>query len=170
VRVAARQLRDTSFANFVDQILRDEQVAPSSLQIEISESAVVERDPTTLASLTRMRRTGMGIAVAGFGTGASSMSYLRDLPVDTLKIDQAFVKEIGNDRFTRSITAAIVNLAHALGMHVVAEGIETPEQMRVVRLLRCDLWQGRHLSEPLPAAELESFLALRSRVKALKRA
>jgi EAL domain-containing protein (putative c-di-GMP-specific phosphodiesterase class I) len=168
VNVSARQFRDSTLAEHIARLLREHALAADSLQLEITESALVDRNEGTIAALARLREMGVAIAIDDFGTGYSSMAYLRDLPVDTLKIDRSFIGDISHDRFSRAITAAIVNLAHSLGLGVVVEGIETPEQMRIIRLLRCDAWQGFYLSKPMPAEELERFLDVRERVVALK--
>ena len=111
-----------------------------------------------LSVLNRLRSLGVQIAVDDFGTGNSSLVYLRRLPVDVLKIDKAFVRGIGSDRTDETIAGTVVSLAHALGVRAVAEGVERSEQARTLATLGCDLGQGYLWTRPLPAAEADRWL------------
>lgn len=104
----------------------------------------------------------MRISIDDFGTGYSSLSYLKHLPADTLKIDRSFVKGLGEDAQDTAIVRTVIELAHTLGMEVVAEGVEGPSQARILREMGCDLGQGYHISKPLPPKELTAFLAERA--------
>ena len=119
-------------------------------------------DPTRARDvLERLRRLGVTIALDDFGTGYSSLAYLKQLPVDTLKIDQVFVTNLCNDPDDHAIVRAIIALAQSLGLHTVAEGVEDADSWRLLAHLDCDLAQGYHLSRPLPADQLTTWLRAR---------
>jgi EAL domain-containing protein (putative c-di-GMP-specific phosphodiesterase class I) len=115
----------------------------------------------TINVLTKLKSMGVTISIDDFGTGFSSLSYLKRLPIDALKIDQSFVRDVTTDRNDAALVMAIVSLAHNLRLHVVAEGVETEEQLRFLNLLRCDEVQGYLFSKPLTAEGLEQLLALK---------
>jgi EAL domain-containing protein (putative c-di-GMP-specific phosphodiesterase class I) len=114
----------------------------------------------TIVVLNKLQTKGIAISVDDFGTGFSSLSYLKRLPIDSLKVDQSFVRDLATDPDDAALVMAIVSLAHTLRLRVVAEGVETAEQLRFLRLLRCDEIQGYLISKPLPVAGLERLLAL----------
>ena len=116
---------------------------------------------SAIAVLTGLKNEGITISIDDFGTGFSSLSYLKRLPIDALKIDQSFVRDVTTDPADAALVMAIVTLAHNLRLRVVAEGVETKEQLRFLHLLRCDEVQGYLFSKPLPAEELEQVLALK---------
>ena len=111
------------------------------------------------AALRELRRLGVSITLDDFGTGYASLTHLRRFPLDRLKIDRSIVQDIGIDADEAVIVRSIINLAHTLGMTVVAEGVETPEQLTFLKLHGCDFAQGHHLCEPLPPTNLEAYLA-----------
>jgi diguanylate cyclase len=131
---------------------------PRSLEIELTESALMI-DPEKSATVLKMLRSmGITIAIDDFGTGYSSLSYLRRLPIDKLKIDRSFIRDLPTSPTDESIVRAIVSLAHSVGLQVVAEGVETAEQLERIRVLDCDQWQGYYCCPPQPAAELAERL------------
>ncbi len=133
--------------------LRRYDVPPSCLQLEITESLLISDVEKATSVLREISDSGITIAIDDFGTGYSSLSVLKALPIDILKIDQSFVRDLGKDLSDNEIVAAIVNMARALSLRVVAEGVETYEQLTILRDLGCDEHQGYYYSKPLPAAD-----------------
>jgi len=132
-------------------------LAPHRLELEITETAFVDTNDEAFASITQLRQLGVRFAIDDFGTGYSSLSYLKRIPADTVKIDRSFIVDI-HETTDRAIVEAVVNVAKNLGKRVVAEGIETKEQIEVLRVLGCECAQGYLFSRPLEASRLESFL------------
>lgn len=158
VNLAARQLDRPQLAKEVAQALADARVEPGQLQLEITESGVMRNPAQAAARLRELRDLGVSLAIDDFGTGYSSLSYLRSFPLDTLKIDRSFVKDLPADDDAAALTAGIIVLAHRLRMRVVAEGVETLEQINYLRVNGCDELQGYYLSKPIPADEVSRFL------------
>jgi diguanylate cyclase (GGDEF)-like protein len=142
----------------IDTALHEHDVPPSALQLEITESLVIRDVERATSVLREISESGITIAIDDFGTGYSSLSVLKALPIDILKIDQSFVSDLGKDLNNNAIVAAIVNMARALALRVVAEGVETQEQLAILRELGCDEHQGYLYSRPLPAHALEEQL------------
>jgi EAL domain-containing protein (putative c-di-GMP-specific phosphodiesterase class I) len=161
VNLAPRQLVDPLLLGRIDSCLTSSGIDPSSLRVEITEEALIEDSGHAAAVLTALRARGIGISVDDFGTGYSSLAYLKRLPVDALKLDRGFVGGVGEEGDDLVIAAAVVVMAQALGMRVVAEGVETEEQLHVLRAMGCDQAQGYLFAHPLPADELEAWLAAR---------
>ena len=163
VNVSARQLAESAFVETVRKALADSGLHPELLEIEITESTLMEHVEISLPRLNELRELGINFAIDDFGTGYSSFSYLQKLPVSCLKIDKSFVSEIAADsKSGTSLVQAIIELSHGLGLSVVAEGVETDYQMRTLRLLRCDYLQGYLLSRPVPVFEIDELLRNRS--------
>ncbi|MBX5439914.1 MAG: EAL domain-containing protein [Solirubrobacteraceae bacterium] len=154
VNVSARQLVDPGFVDVVGGILRATGLRPPSLCLELTESAVIESGATTLSTLNGLKRLGVKLAIDDFGTGWSSLGHLRRFPLDAVKLDRSFVSGLDREPQDVSIAAAIISLAHALGLSTVAEGIETDQQLAVLATLGCDLGQGYLFAPPGP---LEAF-------------
>ncbi len=159
VNLSAREFGDPDLPTTVAGALRDAGLAPAGLALEITEGVLMGTAPGTLATLWQLRDLGVGLAVDDFGTGYSSLAYLKRFPVDTLKIDRAFVAGLGADGEDTAIVGAVVGLAHALGLATVAEGVETADQAAGLRRLGCTLAQGYHFARPLPPAALAALLA-----------
>lgn len=157
VNVSTRQLQRENFFARVVEVLRkagfDPRTAPLSL--EITESALMQNAEQAAALLARLRDVGLGFSIDDFGTGYSSLSYLKRLPVDTLKIDIAFIQGITHDPDDAAIVKAVIALAHSLGVTVIAEGVETEEQLAALRAFGCNAAQGFLFSPALPASEFE---------------
>jgi diguanylate cyclase (GGDEF)-like protein/PAS domain S-box-containing protein len=151
VNLSARQLAQPDLLVTVAGALEETGMPPDRLCLEITESAAMETGPTTLALLDELRALGVKLAIDDFGTGYSSLVHLRRFPVDLLKIDRTFVDGLGRTPQDASIAAAVISLAHALGLSVVAEGIETAAQLAVLADLGCDLGQGYLFARPEPA-------------------
>ncbi len=161
VNVSARQFHQQQLAETVIQILEETGLAPQYLDLELTESSIMSKAQATIDVLTRLKEKDVTISIDDFGTGFSSLSYLKRLPIDALKIDQSFVRDLTTDPDDAALVMAIVTLAHNLKLQVVAEGVETEEQLRFLQLLRCDEVQGYLFSKPLPADGLEQLLALK---------
>ena len=159
VNLSVRELAQPGFAGNVRQSLDDAGLAPAALQLEITESTLMEEAGPAVAAIAELKSLGVRLALDDFGTGYSSLSYLRRFPVDTLKLDQSFVVAVGEDSGAMAIVEAVSTLAHAHGMVVTAEGIETAEHLARVRALHCDYGQGYYFSRPLrPEALAESAI------------
>lgn len=159
VNVSPVQFEQPDFVDVVRDLLRKTGVPPANVGLEITESLMMENVPEKIRKLTELRDgLGVGISLDDFGTGFSSLSYLRQLPLDVLKIDRSFIPSITEDPDSLSILSAIIQMAHSLDMTVVAEGVETQEQLNILRLLKCDRLQGYLLSRPVPAADFEALL------------
>ncbi|HEX6267343.1 MAG TPA: EAL domain-containing protein [Burkholderiales bacterium] len=158
VNVSAIQLRQKDFVDSVLEAIAGFGRDKPLLDVEITESVLVEDIEETTRKLQTLRRAGVEISVDDFGTGYCSLSYLARLPVDVLKIDRSFVVRMRDAGYPRNIVAMIVSLAHTLGLKVIAEGVEDDEQVRLLRDLGCDQIQGYLVSRPIPAEEVEKIL------------
>jgi diguanylate cyclase (GGDEF)-like protein/PAS domain S-box-containing protein len=162
VNVSPIQLRNPEFVNEIRQAIGTGAGATDCLELELTESLIMADITHSIASLRAIRALGVRIAIDDFGTGFSSLSYLARLPVNTLKIDRSFVIDMGVGPEGLALVSTIVNLAHSLKLNVVAEGVETSEQARLLRLLNCDEMQGYLFSRPVPIEIFEAnFLAPR---------
>jgi EAL domain-containing protein (putative c-di-GMP-specific phosphodiesterase class I) len=151
----------------VEQVLMASGLASTRLRLEVTESTVIADIETARATLQALKERGVRLALDDFGTGYSSLNYLRLLPVDTLKIDRAFVSVLPEDRGTVAITAAVVALSRALGMVITAEGVETAEQLACLRSLHCDRGQGYLFAPPQDAAVIADMLGRAARAARL---
>lgn len=153
VNISPRQFREESLVSTIETALRDSGLVPRNLEIEITETAAMENVELTLVLLKRLRQLGVGVAIDDFGTGHSSLNYLKRFPIDTLKIDRSFVEDLP-DRFEdAAIVRAILELARGLDLRVVAEGVETKEQLEFLRMHECREVQGFLLGEPVPIGQ-----------------
>jgi diguanylate cyclase (GGDEF)-like protein/PAS domain S-box-containing protein len=157
VNVSARQFRSNNFVRTVAETLKETGLHPSFLEIELTES-VMHDAPQLVTMLGELKRIGVQIAIDDFGTGYSSLSSLKRFPVDRLKVDRSFVEHIASDPDDAAIVRTIIALGRNLGLKVVAEGVETADQMRFLREHACDEVQGYFFSRPLPAEQLETLL------------
>ncbi len=139
----------------VEEAVRRAGIEPSTLELELTESLLMQNIGEKAAFLNRLGELGVGLAIDDFGTGYSSLSYLKSLPVDAIKIDSSFVRDIGRDPNDEAIIRAVIAMAHSLKLSVVAEGVETEAQFKVLAALGCDEYQGFHASPALPPAEFE---------------
>ena len=161
VNLSASSLVDADLPNQVETLLAARSLAPGALQLEITEELLMADFGRARAVLTRLREMGVQIAVDDFGTGYSSLAYLRDLPIDELKLDQSFVFPMADDARAAALVAATIGLAHSLGLSIVAEGVENHVAYSELRRYGCDQAQGYYMSRPVPAAELDHWLAER---------
>ena len=158
VNLSASQFRQKNLLATIRQALLDADLDPSYLEVELTESAVMTNPEESVSILEQLSKMGVLVSVDDFGTGYSSMSYLRRFPIDKLKIDRGFSSEIMTRPDDASIVRAIVSLAHSLRLKVVAEGVETPDQLDFLKTLGCDQYQGFHFSTPVSAADFEELL------------
>ncbi len=158
VNISAVQLQQRDFGNVVRAALDESGIQPDMLQLEITESAAMQNFELSLETMRELRAMGVGIAVDDFGTGQSSLIYLKHFPIDTVKIDKEFLREVTADDTAAAIVSYIINLAHTLQLKVVAEGVETEEQYTFLRHYACDMMQGYLFSKPLPVSEVVPFL------------
>ena len=160
VNVSARQLQAPGLVSVISSALRDANLDPAALVLEITESATVDDTEGVIARLGELKALGVGLAIDDFGTGYSSLSYLRRFPVDLLKVDRSFVAGLASNPGDLAIVASVVNLAGALGIRVVAEGVETVNQLEKLCEMGCDLAQGFNWLRPVTAADMDAWLGL----------
>jgi diguanylate cyclase (GGDEF)-like protein/PAS domain S-box-containing protein len=158
VNVSARQLQDPTLVASIARALATSGLDPGALVLEITESATVDDAEGVIARLEELKGLGVGLAIDDFGTGYSSLTYLRRFPVDQLKIDRSFVVEVATSSEDRAIVASVIELAHALGVTVVAEGVETEAQLRELSDMGCDLAQGYRWRRPEAASGADRWL------------
>jgi diguanylate cyclase (GGDEF)-like protein/PAS domain S-box-containing protein len=156
VNVSPLQLRNRHFIGDIERAIGSDRDAAASLELEITEGLIMEDVEYSIATLRAIRAMGVSIAIDDFGTGFSSLSYLSKLPLDTLKIDRTFVSDLTEAPEGLAQVSTIINLAHSLNLKVVAEGVETAEQARLLKMLGCNEMQGFYLSKPLPGDIFES--------------
>lgn len=159
VNLSARQLRVASLVDDVRTILTDTGLPADLLELEVTESALVDDTEALTTTLDALRAIGVRLSLDDFGTGYSSLSYLRRMPLDTLKVDQSFVRGLPDDADSLNIVQTIVALARNMGFTVTAEGIETREQAMLFKHLACDTAQGYYISRPVPASEIPALVA-----------
>jgi EAL domain-containing protein (putative c-di-GMP-specific phosphodiesterase class I) len=164
INFSARQFQQPTFIENVTEILQETKLDPAWLEFELTEGSVMKDPETAIEKLHELRRMGIRIAIDDFGTGYSSLSYLKRFPIDSLKIDQSFVADLCTDEDDAAIVAAIITLGHALGLTVVAEGVETSEQLERLAALGCDVLQGFLFSKSLSTEEFDELLKDQRRV------
>jgi EAL domain-containing protein (putative c-di-GMP-specific phosphodiesterase class I) len=157
VNISARQFHDQNLSHTVIRILRESGMSPGQLELELTESSIMQNPEFAAAVLRRWKNLGINISIDDFGTGFSSLASLKRLPIDALKIDKSFVRDAQSDADDGAIVVAIITLAHNLRLKVVAEGVETEAQLRFLQSLRCDEIQGYFFSKPRPAGALVSL-------------
>jgi diguanylate cyclase (GGDEF)-like protein/PAS domain S-box-containing protein len=158
VNISAMEFRDANFLEGIFTICKDTGLDPRSLELELTESVLMKRAESAASVLQTLRTSGVRVAVDDFGTGYSSLSYLRKFPIDALKIDQSFVRQITTTPDETTIVAAIISMARSLGLRVVAEGVETQEELAFLRANQCDEAQGYYFSRPVVAQEFARLL------------
>ncbi len=158
VNLSARQFQQHDLIQKVEIILLLSDLAPQSLELEITESIGMKNAEHTIQILDELKQKGIRISIDDFGTGYSSLSYLKKFPIDTLKIDQSFVRDIGEEEDSETIVSLIISMAHTLKLRVVAEGVETKKQLAFLKEQKCDLLQGYLFSKPVPAEQFEKLL------------
>jgi EAL domain-containing protein (putative c-di-GMP-specific phosphodiesterase class I) len=158
VNLSARQITAPGFAARVAAALAETGLAPGALTVEVNERILVEEDGLVIDRLADLRRTGVRLAIDNFGTGYASLLYLRQLPVDIIKIDASFVAGLGHDDTLTLLTRTVVQVGRELGLRVVAEGIEQPRQLSALREMGCHYGQGFLVGRPMAASALEALI------------
>jgi EAL domain-containing protein (putative c-di-GMP-specific phosphodiesterase class I) len=158
VNISARQFRQPDFVEQIKAVLERTGAPPNRLQLELTESILVDNIEDVVNKMTKLGAHGVNFSVDDFGTGYSSLSYLQRLPLDQLKIDRSFVRDLTVNEGSRAIATAIIALSLAMGMSVIAEGVETEEQRDCLALLGCNAYQGFLFSRPVPVQEFEMRL------------
>ena len=158
VNVSAVEFRNSGFLDDVFATLLDTGLPPGTLELELTESAIMKRVEVAEATLNALRAAGIRVAIDDFGTGYSSLSYLRRFPIDVLKIDQSFVRQISVVPYETSIVTAVISMGHGLKLKVVAEGVETEDELAFLRTQHCDEAQGFYFSRPLPPCHITQVL------------
>jgi len=157
INLSIRQFQDAKLIEFIESTLNEFLLQPTQLELELTETVLMENLEETLESLNKLKALGIGLSIDDFGTGYSSLGYLKRLPVNVVKVDRSFVMDIPHDRDDMEITAAVIAMAHKLRYKVVAEGIETREQYEFLREAGCDYGQGYYFSPPLSTQQLTEF-------------
>jgi diguanylate cyclase (GGDEF)-like protein len=154
INISSKQFHDSDLAGFIEQVIQRNGISPAQIKLELTESLLVVDAEKVAGKLQRLKALGVLICIDDFGTGYASLSYLRQFPIDVLKIDRSFVQNIGVSEQNDAIVLAIINLAHELHFRVVAEGVETQAQRAFLTQHRCDTFQGYLFSKPIPAAQV----------------
>ncbi len=169
INVCALELRTKGFVDGIRAALSEMRLEPPLLQIELTESVLMHDSQSTAEVLRALRAIGIGLTLDDFGTGYASLSYLRRFPIDALKIDPSFVRNITTDLDDASIVSAVVSMGRSLNRRVIAEGVETREQLAVLRAHQCGEGQGYYFSRPMPAAEFAALLGSGMRASSLRK-
>jgi len=167
VNLSARQFHRGDLAKVLEDVLRDMDLSPHLLELELTESMVMEAPEAAKRTMLALKDLGVSLSLDDFGTGYSSLNYLRRFPVDCLKIDRSFIRDVIADPGGASMVASIIDIAHNLGLSTVAEGVETEEQLAFLRGCGCDVMQGYLFSPPVPAAQFTTLLQEGRRLKAV---
>jgi EAL domain-containing protein (putative c-di-GMP-specific phosphodiesterase class I) len=158
VNLSVRQIQQRGIVFMVQQILESTGLPPHLLQLEVTENLVLEKVEKISETLKELSELGVKLAIDDFGTGYSSLSYLKRFFIDVLKMDQSFVRDLAGNAKDEAIAAAVITLAHSLGLTLVAEGVETAEQLEFLRIHECDAIQGNFFSPPVSPAAFEKLL------------
>ncbi|MEI6328264.1 MAG: EAL domain-containing protein [Pseudanabaena sp. ELA645] len=159
VNLSAQHFRsDSNLIEMLTKVLQENGIEPEHLELELTESIIMQNAEFTINMLSKLQTMGVKVAIDDFGTGYSSLSYLKHFPVNTLKIDRCFIQDVTSDRHDATISLAIIDLAHSLSLQVIAEGVETMEQIQFLKEHNCDQIQGYFFSPPIPNLEFEKML------------
>jgi len=158
INVSAKQFRQANFVSQVQAVLQRYKINPKLIKLELTESLLLDDIEDTIATMTALNRIGIKFSLDDFGTGYSSLQYLKRLPLDQLKIDQSFVRDIASDSSDKAIVRTIIVMAQSLNLNVIAEGVETKEQLTFLVNNSCYHFQGYLFGKPMPIDEFESLL------------
>lgn len=165
VNLSPYQLRDGTLVPYVQRTMQVHGIAAGQLEMEVTESLMMNNPDEAIAILESLRDLGISLSIDDFGTGFSSMSYLKRLPVDTLKLDKTFINQIATDAREADLCAGIIALSHKLGLKVVAEGVEEAAQLELLRAMQCEIIQGYYYSRPLPVEQAEAYIRRRNQIQ-----
>lgn len=154
VNVSAKQFKHQDLVKLVDNVLAETGMSAEYLELEITETAIMENVESAITKLNALEKKGIKVSIDDFGTGYTSISYLKQFPINILKIDRSFIKGIPQNHNDNAIASGVIALAHSLGLLVVAEGVETNEQLQYLAEHNCDIVQGYYLSKPLSNAKI----------------
>ncbi|MGH9194243.1 MAG: EAL domain-containing protein [Acidimicrobiia bacterium] len=168
VNLSARQFQQSDLSGMIGRICEETRLDPSQLELEITESIAMQNGTLTIEILRQLRGLGIRIGIDDFGTGYSSLSNLKNFPIDTLKIDQSFVRDLTTDANDAAIATTVIAMAHSLNLKVIAEGVETQEQLTFLKQRGCHEVQGYLISKPVPADVLKKMLASRRTARVLE--
>ncbi len=158
VNISARQLEQKNFVKTISTILEKSNIENNLIEIELTESILINNSQKNSKKLAKLRKQGTKVSIDDFGTGYSSLSYLSNFPFDKLKIDQSFIRDITTDKAAASLATSIISMAHSLGVRVIAEGVETEDQLNFLKEYKCDEIQGYYFSKPIPAENFTGLL------------
>jgi EAL domain-containing protein (putative c-di-GMP-specific phosphodiesterase class I) len=158
VNISPRQFRDPNLATTIRRCVRESGIEASQIELEITETMLIDDAEAASVTIERLHELGLRIAIDDFGTGYSSLNYLKRFPIDTIKVDRSFVMDIPDNADDMEITAAVIAMAHGLKLEVVAEGIETAEQLGFLTKHHCEYGQGYYFSRPVPLSDVEKLL------------
>ena len=159
VNLSGRQFKDPELAEYIREVLTETGLEPSLLEVEITETVLMDHETTTLDTLGRFESMGIRLSIDDFGTGYSSLGYLRRFKIDTLKIDRSFIVDLRRDNDATTIVKTIIALMRNFGIRVVAEGVETREQRDMLHAMQCDAVQGYLIKEPMSFDRLQCYIA-----------
>jgi EAL domain-containing protein (putative c-di-GMP-specific phosphodiesterase class I) len=165
VNISHRQFVSPAVVDDIASILRETDLAPQNLRLEVTESAAMQNAAQTIETMARLRAMGVLIYMDDFGTGYSSLAQLQRMPLDALKIDRAFVKDMNQDETSRSIVESIIALAHTMRLRVIAEGVETADQASRLAASGCDYLQGYHFGRPMAVERVAGFVEGRATLR-----
>jgi EAL domain-containing protein (putative c-di-GMP-specific phosphodiesterase class I) len=166
INISAVHFNSNNLDSVIAESLETSGLDPQYLDIELTETSILEDPHQTINTLNRFKEMGLRVSLDDFGTGYSSLSYLMKLPLDTLKIDQSFIRDLGQNDSGTAIVSAIISMAHSLGLSVIAEGVEEELHINLLRQMKCDILQGYYIAKPLPASEIESLIKYRQQRRA----
>lgn len=158
VNLSARQFQQENLSKKIAEIIQETGFDPHYLELELTESSIMKNSESALKTFGELKAMGIKLSIDDFGTGYSSLDYLKRLPIDVLKIDQSFIRDVTSNPNDAALVMAIITMAHNLRLKVVAEGVETEEQLKFLHLLRCDEWQGYFCSKPIPTEDFRQLL------------
>jgi EAL domain-containing protein (putative c-di-GMP-specific phosphodiesterase class I) len=158
INISGKQFIHPNFIPHLNKVINDTGLKPKNICLEITETVLIENRSLANDIFKSLHKMGFEIQIDDFGTGYSSMGYLQDFPVDTIKIDRTFIRSMGMEEKGSQIVQAIITMAHQMGMNVIAEGIETGEQLHFLQSMSCKFGQGFYLSHPLPSTEIDLLI------------
>ena len=168
VNLSPRQFKQPKLLEVITGIIRDTGIDANYLELEVTESSIMQNTDMAIETLTELKKTGVKISIDDFGTGYSSLGYLKRLPLDVLKIDRSFVQDVTGNAEDAAIVMTIISLAHNLNLKVIAEGVELEEQLKFLQLLRCDEWQGYLYSKPVSSEKFRELLMKNNELKTVR--